>query len=105
MTPESFAQWKKTRLDKKAAELDALKRTKETQNAAGRVNGMSGRDLFDYRPEWFEEEDDEEGDAGTAEGGEWDIDRMRKETEEEAEREEGLRIEEMRQDFEATSVS
>ncbi|CAG7855298.1 Zinc finger CCCH domain-containing protein 15 homolog [Serendipita indica DSM 11827] len=103
VTPETFAQWKKTRLDKKAAEQEALKKAKETQNAAGRVNGMSGRDLFDYRPEWFEEEDDE-GDAEDAEGGGWDIERMRKETEAEAEREEELRMEEMRKEFETTSV-
>ncbi|CAG7854446.1 Translation machinery-associated protein 46 AltName: Full=DRG family-regulatory protein 1 [Serendipita indica DSM 11827] len=88
VTPETFAQWKKTRLDKKAAEQEALKKAKETQNAAGR---------------WFEEEDDE-GDAEDAEGGGWDIERMRKETEAEAEREEELRMEEMRKEFETTSV-
>jgi hypothetical protein len=68
---------------------------------------VSGRDLFDYRPEWFgeeEEEDDGEeigsnttarnthngGDGGSGEDGSenggWDLDKMRRETEEERER-------------------
>lgn len=45
VTPETFAKWKKTRLDKKQAEAEALKKTKDLQAAAGKNNGMSGRDL------------------------------------------------------------
>lgn len=45
VTPESFAKWKRTRMDKKAAEEEAVKKAKETQQAAGKFNGMSGRDL------------------------------------------------------------
>jgi len=60
---------------------------------------MSGRDLFDYRPEWFVEEDEDDSDDGTAGGGGsggtskaggggWDLEKMRRETEEAREREE-----------------
>lgn len=45
MTPESFAKWKRTRMDKKEAEQEALRKTKEAQSAAGKSSGMSGRDL------------------------------------------------------------
>lgn len=45
VTPETFALWKKTRMDKKEAELEALRKSKETQHAAGKNSGMSGRDL------------------------------------------------------------
>lgn len=115
VTPESFAEWKRTRLDKKTAEQEALKKTKEAQNAAGRVNGMSGRDLFDYRPEWFvDEEEDEDGEAaddsandgGAGRG--WDLEGMRRETNEAREREEAEereRIEKLREGMEAVGVA
>lgn len=45
VTPETFAIWKKTRMDKKEAEMEALRKSKETQHAAGKNTGMSGRDL------------------------------------------------------------
>lgn len=45
VTPETFAIWKKTRMDKKQAEQEAVRKAKETQNAAGKNSGMSGRDL------------------------------------------------------------
>jgi hypothetical protein len=45
VTPETFAKWKKTRMDKKEAEMEALRKAKEQQNAAGKSTGMSGRDL------------------------------------------------------------
>lgn len=63
-------------MDKKEAETEALRRAKETQHAAGKITGMSGRDLvsldlcfdgfvtwlqFQYNPEWFEDEDEGDG--------------------------------------------
>jgi hypothetical protein len=45
VTPETFAKWKKTRLDKKTAENEAAQKVKDAQAAAGKSNGMSGRDL------------------------------------------------------------
>ncbi|OAX41494.1 hypothetical protein K503DRAFT_836318 [Rhizopogon vinicolor AM-OR11-026] len=62
VTPETFAIWKKTRMDKKEAEVEAMRKSKETQHAAGKNTGMSGRDLFQYNPEWFEDDEEEEGD-------------------------------------------
>ncbi|KAH0833188.1 hypothetical protein J3R83DRAFT_12217 [Lanmaoa asiatica] len=58
VTPETFAIWKKTRMDKKDAEAEALRKAKEVQHAAGKIAGMSGRDLFQYNPEWFEDQDE-----------------------------------------------
>ena len=45
VTPETFAIWKKTRMDKKEAEQEASRKTKELQSSAGKSSGMSGRDL------------------------------------------------------------
>ncbi|OJA08475.1 hypothetical protein AZE42_02851 [Rhizopogon vesiculosus] len=59
VTPETFAIWKKTRMDKKEAEVEAMRKSKETQHAAGKNTGMSGRDLFQYNPEWFEDDEEE----------------------------------------------
>ncbi|EIW84393.1 hypothetical protein CONPUDRAFT_135854 [Coniophora puteana RWD-64-598 SS2] len=72
VTPASFAKWKKTRMDKKEAENEALRKTKDTQSAAGKTNGMSGRDLFSYNPEWFDDEDEEEEE-------DWDLSKYRRE--------------------------
>jgi hypothetical protein len=60
VTPESFAKWKQTRKDKKEAEQEAIKNAKATQAAAGKNVGMSGRDLFQYNPEWFQDSDEED---------------------------------------------
>lgn len=45
VTRETFAIWKKTRMDKKQAEDEAMKKAKDLQSAAGKSSGMSGRDL------------------------------------------------------------
>lgn len=45
VTPETFAKWKRTRMDKKFAEEEALKKAKDDKHAAGKNSGMSGRDL------------------------------------------------------------
>ena len=37
-------------MDKKEAEQEALRKAKDTQNAAGKSSGMSGRDLVSYLP-------------------------------------------------------
>ncbi|KII85224.1 hypothetical protein PLICRDRAFT_45404 [Plicaturopsis crispa FD-325 SS-3] len=89
VTPESFAKWKKTRMDKKQAEQQAMEKAKQTQNAAGKNVGMSGRDLFQYNPEWFEDEDD--GDASD----DWDLEKYRKQQEAEDEAAEERRIAEL----------
>jgi len=63
------------------------------------VTGMSGRDLFSYNPDWFEEEEASEEEE------EWDIAKFRKEREEEEAREEARRMEEMWRGFEEVSVA
>ncbi|KAK2460851.1 hypothetical protein APHAL10511_007321 [Amanita phalloides] len=87
VTKETFATWKKTRMDKKEAEMEALKKTKETQHAAGKATGMSGRDLFQYNPEWFADED---GDGDNSD--DWDLAQYRRDKEEEDLAAEELRI-------------
>ncbi|KAF7374378.1 hypothetical protein MSAN_00321800 [Mycena sanguinolenta] len=86
VTPESFAIWKKTRMDKKEAEQEAIRKAKEQNRAAGKSSGMSGKDLFEYNPEWFVDEDD--GDASD----DWDIAKYRKEKEDEDAAAEARRI-------------
>jgi len=75
VTPETFAKWKRTRMDKKLAEEEAVKKSKDAQAAAGKNSGMSGRDLFTYNPEWFADEEEEEED--------WDLAQFRQEQEDE----------------------
>lgn len=66
VTPESFAKWKKDRLDKKAAE-EQLRKAKE---ATGRALFESGNWKMDD-----EDEDDDEDD------GAWNLEKLRLETE------------------------
>lgn len=71
VTPESFAKWKKDRLDKKAAEEQA----KKAKEATGRALFESG----DWRFQEEEESSDEEGDEDDDET--WNLEKMRNETE------------------------
>ncbi|TFY66361.1 hypothetical protein EVG20_g4729 [Dentipellis fragilis] len=86
VTRETFAKWKATRMDKKAAEEEAARNAKDTQHAAGKNAGMSGRDLFQYNPEWFEDSDEEDEE-------DWDLAKYRREQEDRdvAEEEERIR--------------
>ena len=72
VTPESFANWKKERLDKKAAEEQA----RQAKEATGRAMFEKGG--------WENSEDegdstDEDEDAGADDG--WNMEEMRRETE------------------------
>ncbi|KAH9047064.1 hypothetical protein EDB84DRAFT_1393874 [Lactarius hengduanensis] len=75
VTRETFAKWKLTRMNKKEAEADAMRKAKNAQAAAGKNIGMSGRDLFQYNPEWFQDEEEEEE--------EWDLTKYRRQKEDE----------------------
>ncbi|KAH9023900.1 hypothetical protein EDB85DRAFT_295948 [Lactarius pseudohatsudake] len=75
VTRETFAKWKLTRMNKKEAEADAMRKAKNAQAAAGKNIGMSGRDLFQYNPEWFQDSDEEEE--------EWDLTKYRQQKEDE----------------------
>lgn len=57
VTPETFAVWKKTRMDKKKAEEEAKEKAKQAQRAAGKLTGMSGKDMFAFGTEFLGEED------------------------------------------------
>ncbi|OMJ26390.1 Zinc finger CCCH domain-containing protein 15-like protein [Smittium culicis] len=60
VTYESFDLWKKTRTDKKSAEEEAERSRKEAAFKAGKNVKMSGRDFFDFNPDWNKDEDDED---------------------------------------------
>lgn len=83
VTPETFAKWKKERLDKKAAEDEARKAKEAT-----------GRAMFEQGG-WDESSaEEEDSDHESEEGGDgWDMEEMRRETERVREDEERKRIE------------
>ncbi|TFK49762.1 hypothetical protein OE88DRAFT_1809461 [Heliocybe sulcata] len=89
VTPETFAKWKQTRMDKKQAEEEAKQKAKATAAAAGKSNGMSGRDLFQYNPEWFDDEDEDDDDD------DWDLEQYRKMKEDEDLADEERRLREL----------
>ena len=64
VTVESFAKWKKERMDKKAAEEEAKK-----------MKDATGRALFE-KGDWAESEDDDDSDEGA-----WNLEALRRETE------------------------
>lgn len=77
VTEESFAKWKKNRLDKKAAEDEARK----AKEATGRAMFESG-DWEASEDESDEEEEEEDGEDGNGdEDGAWNLEAMRRETE------------------------
>ena len=71
VTAESFATWKKTRQEKKQAEQEAQEKAKATQRAAGKMSGLSGRDLFTFGGELYGDGEEDE-DASD----DWDISRL-----------------------------
>lgn len=70
VTAESFAEWKKKRLDKKQAEKELeSKKQKSSKN-------MSGKQLLDSGKFVLDVDEDEEGDGG--EGDAWNLDELRR---------------------------
>ncbi|MCJ1351804.1 MAG: hypothetical protein MMC33_001788 [Icmadophila ericetorum] len=69
VTPETFAKWKKERMDKKAAEAEALKAKEAT-----------GRAMFE-KGDWEESGDDGDESEEEEDDGTWNLEAMRKETE------------------------
>ena len=54
-------------MDKKVAEAEAKEKAKAAARAAGKVSGMSGKDLFDFSSDMLGDEDEVSGDPdGTA---------------------------------------
>jgi hypothetical protein len=73
VTPETFAEWKKKRLDKRAAEEEAQK----AKEATGRALFESGN----WRASGESDEDSEEDDKDDGQDGAWNLDALRRETE------------------------
>jgi len=69
VTAESFAAWKKTRQEKKQAEQETQEKAKATQRAMGKMTGASGREIFEFGGELYEDEEDGGDD-------DWDISRL-----------------------------
>ena len=78
VTAESFAKWKKERMDKKAAE-EQLKAMKEA----------TGRALFE-KGDWRDQEDDSDEDSDG--DGSWNLEALRRETEAARQRKEEERL-------------
>ena len=85
VTPETFAKWKKERLDKKAAEDEA----RQAKEATGRA--MFEKGGWDDSED--EEEDESEQESGEYDGNDWDMESMRRETERIREENEKKRLE------------
>lgn len=56
-------------MEKKQAEAEAVEKAKAVQRAAGKMSGMTGRDMFEFGGELYEDEE-EAGDD------DWDIARL-----------------------------
>ncbi|ERF68950.1 hypothetical protein EPUS_08184 [Endocarpon pusillum Z07020] len=69
VTPETFAKWKKDRLDKKAAEVEAQK----AKDATGKAMFESG--------DWKDSEDEDSDAEDDDDDGKWNLEAMRRETE------------------------
>ena len=75
VTEESFAKWKKSRLDKKAAEDEARK----AKEATGRAMFESGD--WEASDDESDDEDEDEDDKDEEEDETWNLEAMRRETE------------------------
>ncbi|PWN98516.1 hypothetical protein FA09DRAFT_329569 [Tilletiopsis washingtonensis] len=58
VTAETFAEWKRKRMDKKEAEEEAMANKKATQAAANKMAGLSGREMFTLNPDFYDDGDD-----------------------------------------------
>lgn len=94
VTPESFAKWKKERLDKKAAEDEARQAKEATGRAMFEKGGWEDSEEEDESEEEDDAEEDEaEEDDAEDEVDEWDMESMRRETERIREQNETKRLE------------
>jgi hypothetical protein len=92
VTPETFAKWKKERLDKKAAEKQAI----DAKEATGRAMFEAGG--------WKVDEDDASSDDDDDSDDVWNLEAMRRETERARERKEQERLAKMNPDFVPATV-
>lgn len=81
VTEETFAKWKKERLDKKAAEEEARKAKEATGRAMFESGDWQNSDSEEDEDDDDDDEDeDEDGEDGEGRGA-WNLEAMRKETE------------------------
>ncbi|RUS31023.1 hypothetical protein BC938DRAFT_478607, partial [Jimgerdemannia flammicorona] len=61
---ETFSAWKKTRQVKQEADEAAKRKALESRWKSGKSTGMSGKNLFEFNPDWANEQDEdlEDGD-------------------------------------------
>jgi hypothetical protein len=81
VTPESFAEWKKKRLDKKAAEEEAQKMKEATGRALFESGDWKGVDSSAEEDEDEDEEEDEDEDEDESTQDAWNLEALRQETE------------------------
>lgn len=93
VTPETFAKWKKDRLDKKAAEEQARAAKDATGRAMFEQGGWeeSSEDEDDNNDDDDDDDSDDGGDAEQQDG--WDMENLRRETERLREESEKKRLE------------
>ena len=60
VTLETFKAWKTERMERKAKEESEKRDKKEAAMKAGKTTGISGRDLFTYRPDLFVDDQEAE---------------------------------------------
>ncbi|KAL9635747.1 MAG: hypothetical protein Q9164_003264 [Protoblastenia rupestris] len=87
VTPETFAKWKKERLDKKAAEEQARQAKEATGRAMFEQGGWQDSEEEDSDEDVDDDEDEDEGEQD-----EWDMENLRRETERIREEEEQRRL-------------
>ncbi|PAA64771.1 hypothetical protein BOX15_Mlig016780g2 [Macrostomum lignano] len=69
VTLASFLAWKRRKRAERQAKASADKAKRQAEAAAGRVVGISGREMFEFRPEMGLDADDQDDDGGVA----WDF--------------------------------
>ena len=92
VTPETFAKWKKERMDKKAAEDEARKAKEATGRAMFEKGDWETSDDEGGSDEESEEDDDDDDDNDNDADDAWDMEAMRRETEAADERREQERV-------------
>ncbi|CCG82181.1 putative CCCH finger DNA binding protein [Taphrina deformans PYCC 5710] len=60
VTLESFTKWKNERVAKKQAVEDEDRKQKEQRRAAGKMTGLSGREVFAFNPDLLDDYDEDE---------------------------------------------
>ena len=91
VTPETFAKWKKERLDKRQAEEQARQAKEATGRAMFEQGGWDASD--DSEEEEDDQEEDDDDDDGERKDDGWDMDNLRRETERLREESEKKRLE------------